>query len=156
MRDLTVDTEILIIASGISDHGSQVDCIKLLNQMMEIVDVYLVLDKIGTIEQEYKNKMNEVTFGMIFVRYMWDKLKINSVDRAKGPEWKPINTKLDEVHFHPNDRKFIQAAMKSNSKRIVAQEDDYSDEVRDILRQKRLKITVDSAKSACNFICANQ
>lgn len=52
---------------------------------------------------------------------------------------KPVRIELlDKLHFDPDDMKFIETASVTTTKRLVAEEDDYSPKVQKLLKKKKL------------------
>lgn len=151
MIDITVDTQILMIASGISNLKAEESHIKLLTHIENTETVYLVIDENGLIKQEYENKMRHGSLGKQWLLVMASRGRIKTVKLARWD--KGLRTALSEAHFDPDDYKFVRTAMASESKILIAEEDDYSPKVCRILKGK---VHVHTASAACQLIEANQ
>jgi hypothetical protein len=65
--------------------------------------------------------------------------------------WRRIRVALEEAHMSRDDMPFIETAAASKSKVLVANDDDYSQQVRQILR-RQAKIRVLSETQACECL----
>lgn len=149
MKDLTVDTGVLMSASGKSDGLYEVESITLTKDMLEKPNVYVVLDRKGLVEQEYKDKIKELDYGRQWLKQMASKDRVKTVDCPAMP--KGVRVELEEAHFDPSDRRFVNTCSQSECLCLVAHDDDYSPAVRTILRQS-LGISVLSASDATDFV----
>lgn len=140
MADLTLNTDVIVIASGKSDKRNLTPvCIDLLNTMRDTPEMQLVLDRTKKIQQEYENKVPDPnSFGKVFVIHMLTTQgKTNIVDRAKGSEWHRVRVSLSEAGMHSEDLDFVRAAMMSDDKVFVAEEAHlHRSKVAQTLRQK--------------------
>ena len=128
--DRTINSDILMMASGKSDHGPIEACIELLDAIYQSGSIALVLDEEGKIEQEYKEKLgfDAHCYSSVFVsRMLTEKGKLNTVKRASHREWSAIERKLRETCLHAQDRYFVRVAMSSKSAVVVAEEKHFCD-----------------------------
>lgn len=149
MKDLTVDTGVLMSASGKSGGLYKRESLTLTKEMLATPDVHIVLDDKGTIEQEYRNKIKEQDYGRQWLKQMALKDRVRTVTCLRIP--KGVRVELDEAHFDPSDLKFVNACSQSDSLSLVAHDDDYAPRVRLTLKRKLL-ISVLSAVEATDFI----
>jgi len=124
----TVNTDILIIASGKSDKGDRApalrgSCVALLNWMVETAGAKLVLDTEKLIQQEYSDKLGDDEFGNRFITTMITSDKIEQVQRIDGKRWKVIQSK---VKLHKKDQTIARASMASQHKLLVAEESHFA------------------------------
>ncbi len=147
MLGFTVNTDILMIASGTSDKARDPDrkraCIQLLKWMQITAGARLVLDKTRKIAQEYTSKLSGPCFGNKFLAVMATSDKFEWVDRVAGNDWKAIRIKL---RLHDENNSFVRAAMASRDKLLVAEEADFNDRRRDL--KKHAEVTVCLAREA--------
>ena len=147
MLGFTVNTDILMIASGASDKARapdlKRDCIQLLKWMQVTVDARLVLDKTRKIAKEYESKLPCQCFGMAFLATMAKYNKFELVNRVGGDQWKTVRIKL---RLHDEDHCFVRAAMAFRDKLLVAEEAHFSDRRRDL--RKHAEVTVCLAHEA--------
>ena len=123
MYGFTLNTDILMIASGTSDKADDGgNCFSLLTWMMDTVNARLVLDDTQKISAEYGRKMKAECLGRAFVAKMMKDDKIERVARAGGDSWKRARLQLK---LHTEDQDFVRAAMASRDKLLVAEEADF-------------------------------
>lgn len=148
---LTVDTQIVMIGNGMSDIVRLPAHIKLIGHFHDVV--FLALDAGGQIRAEYERKMGAESEGRKWLANLAVHDRIRIFDLAKLS--KKIRVELDDEHFDNDDRKFVRLAMATESKVLVAEEDDYSKSVRKMLK-KHAEVVVHNAESACEWIAANR
>lgn len=68
---------------------------------------------------------------------------------------KQVKVELGKAHFHQSDRKFVRLAISTESKRLVAEESDYSKAVCKVLK-KHAGVVVHSASDACDWIAVRR
>lgn len=149
-RELTVDVGILGFAAG-SQLPHCNECRGLLNTLKSHPDGQIVIDDEGLIRHQYDTKLGPLSFGREWVRFMLERGKFSKVHRARIPEG--VRVDLEEAHFDREDYKvYVRTAAASVSRRIVTYDDDYSPEVRRILRGREVRIEVHDSLQAEEFV----
>ena len=140
---LTVDTQIIMIANGMSDLIRTPAHLQLMGHFDAAV--FLVLDTGGQIRAEYERKMGAESEGRKWLGNLAVHDRICMHDLASLP--RRVRVELDKAHFHQTDRKFVRLAMATESKCLVAEESDYSRAVVKVL-QKDAGLFIHSAETA--------
>jgi hypothetical protein len=155
---LTVDTQILVIGVD-ADHEQHLPCHK--NFLAQIdARAFLALDgesleKKGQILVEYEKEMPTNSDGRRWLAQMAKKDRLRFYKKLNTLP-KQVRVKLnDNEHFSKNVQKWVRLAMATPTKRIVSEDDDFSESVCRLLAAKPLRVTVHTAQSACDWICAN-
>lgn len=129
---LTINTDILMIASGNSDKGEKdpqlkQHCQDVIGWMLESDAAMLVIDDDNTIKQEYIKTMGDAGYGIQFVKEMAVNFKLEVVQRFHGGKWFRLNQKMGkelgrQFALHKGDDTFGRTAMASTDRIIVADE----------------------------------
>ncbi|MBI1832857.1 MAG: hypothetical protein HYR84_15565 [Planctomycetes bacterium] len=144
---LTLDTQIVMIANGMSSIGAS-DAHLQLKRFFDSA-VFLALDKSNQIRTEYEKKMGAESEGRKWLAYLAIHDRVRIHDLSKVP--RKLKVEMDNAHFHLGDRKFTRLAMATECKTLVAEESDYSRAVIKVLRN-HAEVAVLSAKEACTMI----
>jgi hypothetical protein len=109
----------------------------------------LALDTHGRIEAEYRRMLGDTqSLGLRFVALLASRNRIRLYGRPSN--WKPVRVALDGAHMSMNDRPFVETAAESQSKLLVANDDDYSPKVRRILRQRaQVRVLSETEATEC-------
>lgn len=151
MLDPVIDTQVLVIASGLSDQEAQ-QCHTDLLDLFRLTDwLHLAID--DHIKSEYDERMRHGSLGQQWLLELAKAGRIRKCERCRLD--RGMQTALQEAHFDPDDIKFVRLAMATKSKYLVAEEDDYSNRVRRVL-QRRIGVMVHSTEGICEIIRANQ
>lgn len=128
MPDICIDTQILFAADDAKC------CQRELLLLIEAeASLTIAIEK--TIVQEYDNKMRAERFGQYWLRMM--AATGRTTVRAKSRILKSVVVELlDKIHFDPDDIKFLQVAISTETKTLLAEEDDYSPQVKKIMHKK--------------------
>ncbi len=147
MKDLTIDVNVLMGGSGTGNQQNYHSCYSLMQRTMNTLNWFLALDNGGIIRTQYENKLRHGTYG-----YYW-LLEMAKRDKIRPVEWGDIDrgtrTQLKEVHFDPEDFKYVRTAAVTVCKIIVSHDDDYSTKVRRILRRRLDVVVKDSKECLC-------
>jgi hypothetical protein len=148
---LTVDTQIVMIGNGMSNISPTPDHARLIEHFEK--DAFLALDKENQVIAEYERKLGTESEGRRWLDNLFrnDRIRLHSLAKLTGK----VRVELDKVHFHQSDRKFVRLAMTTDSKRLVAQESDYSKAVCNVLK-KHAEVIVLSAGEACDLIAVRR
>jgi hypothetical protein len=120
MDDITIDTGVLFIASGLSDQSAEV-CRALIEKIEGGTELHLALDSSGQIESEYQHRMNDSSaLGRRFVENLARTSRLKWVNWQSS--WNHVRVPLEQDNFHSKDKKFVRTAMASDSKHLVAEE----------------------------------
>jgi len=113
-----------------------------------------VFDTEGEIERQYrrcmKNMRKEPSSYLayrIVERWLVDVVNKGRILKYSGKLPSKHKRKLDKLKFDNDDHAFVGACSRSSSKRLVAEESDYTQEVRQYLEQE-MQVTVHSVDSA--------
>ncbi len=125
--EITIDTNILKKANE-----NDWNCIDVLSCLRRNLNSQLVLDHEGGIKEEYKK---HIIWGT--PSYVWFHEYMNYKKCAfySGKRTKRLETDLDKINFHKNDRKFIGVAIRSKDKIIISEDtrsflkDEFKDEI---------------------------
>jgi hypothetical protein len=148
---ITVDTQIIMIANGMSDLAPTLGHLQLRGHFDDFV--FLALDTGGQIRTEYERKMGADSEGRKWLAHLAVHDRIRMHDLASLP--KKVKVELDKAHFHQTDRKFVRLAMATESKCLIAEESDYSKAVVKVLH-KHAGLVIHSAETARTMIAAKQ
>lgn len=150
MRAVTVDTWILMHGTGKGhEEDREEPCARLMETLDEVEEGGIVLDEDGFIEHEYREKLGLGSYGMKWVGRRMKLDEVEWVPRESLPD--DARTRLDDEGFNGADRRFVSAAHLSTHQVLAAEESDYSDSVRDILR-RQLSVSVVAAEDATRFV----
>jgi hypothetical protein len=146
--DLCIDTQILVFASSGDEECAYY---QFLSEFMNCHKLLVAIDPY--IQQEYNDKMRPDRFGQYWLTAMAKHGRVVSRDRIdiKRAVKREL---LDDLHFDSGDIKFVRLALVTEAKRIVAEDDDYSEAVRKLLK-KGLGLVVESCALSRSFIRAN-
>ena len=128
MQDICIDTQILFAADNAE--CCQRDVLLLIEQCGTVA---IALEK--TIIQEYSNKMRAERFGQHWLRMMATTGRTVLRGKTKLPRG-ILRELLDKIHFDPNDIMFLEVALSTDTKVLVAEEDDFSVPVRKLMSKK--------------------
>jgi hypothetical protein len=145
---VTIDTQIVMICNDMSNITKTPDHDKLKGFFDS--EIFLAMDREDQIKTEYERKMGAES-GRKWLANLAVQDRIRMFDLAKLPT--KARVELDKEHFHQSDRKFVRLAMSAESKRLVAEESDYSKAVCKVLK-KHAGVIVHSASQACDLIAA--
>jgi hypothetical protein len=146
MSDFVVDTQVLVCASH-DDCGNHN---RFLVAFQGDESLRLVIDSKGDIQREYGEKMRHDAFGMQWLVFMasHDRVDVRTCETRKKKKAEFIE--LRRI-LNAADRPFAHAAIASESNRLVAEEQHYSQGVRTHLR-RHWSVSVLSAIEAWNEI----
>ena len=147
MHDLTVDVCILIrgFHSDSANYCEHSRCV--LDNLLSRESHSLALDSKKRIRYEYEHHLQRNTLAISWLTLMASRGKI-MVYSTKMP--RTLRVKLDEAHFHVPDRKYVETALASKTKKIVTGDGDYSKKVKKILK-RNASISVLRAEDACSL-----
>ena len=147
--DLTFDVCVLMSGSGIGNPKYLILCNELMKKSLVKKSLHLALDKRGRIRHQYEKKLKEGVFGHSWLCQMADK------DKIKLIPWQNIDrgtkTALQEVHFDPEDFKYVETAAATECKTIASHDPDYSKKVCKVL--KKLKVAVKNPQECVSCFC---
>lgn len=150
MSELTVDTSVIMLGTGMSESGDYSSCKTVLDAIAGLA-IVVALDDKGKIRQEYERKMGEQSTGRLWLKGMAERDKLQVFPWKKLP--KGTRVKLQEAHFDPHDYPFVETAALTETKRLVEEDDDYSPAVKKILK-KGLGVVAERAKETCQWLDA--
>ena len=142
-NDWTIDSTILYNVAGVD-----VDAASFLLNILQHKD-HIMLDNAGKIEEEYRNciKKTRDLGGNSYVRKIFGEFVNKLCIRCDGSLDHSHQKELRKLRFDPDDWKFVAVSSKSRTKRLVAEESDYNEEVKNYLNSS-LFINVISVQSA--------
>jgi hypothetical protein len=138
MTDITIDTGVLMIASGMSDHGCEETCRNVVEAVEQNINYILALDCKDKVLGEYKKKMPDPQcFGRRFVQSMAGGPNGPRTVEYPWTDWRSVRVALNEQGFDFEDAAFVRTAMASVSKRLIAEEAGfYKRQIPRVLSQK--------------------
>lgn len=154
---LVVDTKMVIVGlhPGHEEHSPY--HAKLLREIESRVFLALdgeSLENKGQVLLEYERMLGSFSTGTRWLAHLASEGRIRFYQKLP-PLPKGLRVKLDEEHFSPDDRKFVRLALATKTRRLVAEDDDYTERVCKILAGKPTCVHVHSAESICHWIEAN-
>lgn len=141
-KDWTIDTKILYMVEDDFRAINFLDNVRLRKHIV-------VLDFEGRIVREYRSCFNSVSYAMRKALNKWfSAIRIRYFSNCLDSK---CRTKLTKLKFHQDDWPFIGICIKSNNKKLVAEESDYTDEVKEYL-EGDLEINILSLQGALEDI----
>jgi hypothetical protein len=135
LTDITVDTGVMMSASGLGAPEHATVSLDFLQLLECVAGCHLVVDSEGMILYQYESKMDAGTFARQWLRRMFERQRVTAVQRASLD--RGTSTRLRECHLDPEDLKyFVRTAAASRSKRLVSHDPDYSTRVKRVLRDR--------------------
>lgn len=150
MKELTLDVDILIRASGQSDPLDQYHASLELIESMLACKGKLVMDSEDKLRGFYSRKLAPLSLGLQWIQNMASRGKIEFVKLEKMNQGVRVEL-FEKCHFDPNDLIYVRVASASGDKLLVSHDDDFSPRVRKCLR-RRLEVRVLSADEAAKKI----
>jgi hypothetical protein len=145
-KDLTIDVGVLMSASGLGDDRNHDHSLALAKKVEASPNFVLALDARKRIEQQYRDKMRQGTFGQAWLMRLFLKEKINYIPWGALP--KGARVALEQAHFDREDYKYVETAARAKCGVIVSHDPDYSPRVQGILGQ--IDVFVCSAEEICS------
>lgn len=100
-------------------------------------------------------QLSQLSFGSIGQQLLVVLGMYNRIcQRHLGPWPGGLQARLREAHFDTGDYKLVRAVIATDSKCLIAEEDDYSSKVKKLLK-KSANVCVHSASGACEIIEGN-
>jgi len=133
--DWTIDTNVLGQSARLD-----LDAIEFLNRIRRCGD-YVVFDSSGYIEGEYnrclkKAKEAKKPGAEVVGKWLRTLLDMNLIRHVYGPLTKKQRDGLCQLHFHDDDLPFVEACANSLDKRLITDDSDYSEVVKDYLMKE--------------------
>lgn len=143
--DSCIDTQILAKASD----GSSLQH-RFLVEFEKCQSMRIAIDPYVT--QEYGEKMSPDRFGRTWLTKMAKTGR--TVKRKRVNLQRPLVVELlNKCHFDPDDQMFVRLALATSTKRLTAEDDDYSARVKKVLAKAGL--TVQNCQEGILFVQAN-
>ncbi len=146
--DLCIDTEILVSASQQGPCAQKL----FLADFMAHEGMKLAIDE--HIRQEYNEKMSDDRLGQKWIAELAANGRLTVKKRGKV---KPGTKSKLFQHKHPfnsDDMTFVRVALVTESKRLIAEEPDYSKRVKQVLLREE-GLCVCGCEAGCEFVRAN-
>ena len=151
-KQLTVDTGVLMSASGSGAPDHHDVSVELLERMLAVDECLAVVDTEGMITFQYETKMDAGQFGRQWFRRMSELGKVCEVKRLRLD--RGVSVALRECHLDPEDMKyFVRTAASSASGLLVSHDPDYSAAVRRVL-MRGLNVRVLNQIEATIYVAA--
>ena len=133
MPEFVIDTQI-IVRAGLEDGRVYTS---FLAAFLNSTLTQLAIDEQGTIQAEYDLKIGSDRFGKIWLKQMATNARIAKYKKKPVPKGVRVEL-LDKLHFDPSDIKFVETTSVTPTKRLVAEDDDYSPQVKKLLKKKNV------------------
>src|SRR5437879_1923662 len=133
--ELTVDTDILMIGTGMSNLPCMSCHDAFLDSLQNNDSVYLAMDHQDHMRREYERKMREDSNGRKWLTRLLKNQKVAFHDIKKLPD--KFHVKLGELHFDPGDYHLIRMAMSTTSRTIVSEDPDFTPQICKLLKKDK-------------------
>lgn len=147
-----IDTNILYIASNFRPRAKMLQVHHLLTTIWETPQHKVAVDSEGKIEAEYKRCFSISNGRNEFQCQWWIYIKQiarKTVTYSGNLSNKHTNYLIRRLRFHNDDLPFVGVASKTKDKLLVAEESDYTSQVREYLKNN-LQVQVMSIEEADN------
>ncbi|WP_231734121.1 hypothetical protein [Calycomorphotria hydatis] len=125
--------------------------IRLLENIRNDDNLFLALgDKV---ESEYREKLTH-TLATVVIGEVAERGRLKIIkELVKGNAWKGSRVELDEAGLHEEDRDFVRAAMSTESKILVADDEDFHTPGVKKAIKKKAKVTLLTSEQAVGKFC---
>jgi hypothetical protein len=155
ITELVVNTDVMMRGSKKGNEPYEAP-IRLLENLKNDTNLILVMDERGTIRSEYERKMQAQDLGLRIIVELLNAQRLRLVPTLKdGDGWKKPRIALQQAKLHKEDRAFVRTAMVSESRILIADEDDFREKkVKKAIRDANVKVmnSVEAVSDFCESV----